>query len=239
MDSAVRNYAAHLSGAYSWMLGRFVVPVGRIAEFEKAASPHFSDRTWKVNILGVPDAPLSGNGYTIDAMELKTENINAVLPGLINKYFEVNLEKAADIEAIAKAGARAKIRTGGLTADAVPSTVQVARFLSICHGANVAFKATAGLHHPVRGDHPFTMHGFLNVFLAAVLIGTGGGEQDAIRLLEEQSAAAISFDGESIFWQSYRFNQRQIAHARRTLAISFGSCSFDEPIHNLRALGWL
>ena len=93
-------------------------------------------------------------------------------------YFELPLgENLADlVSTLAIRGQCAKIRTGGLTADAFPSTAQIIRFTRTCLAANVPFKATAGLHHPIRCFKPLTyapdapsgmMHGFLNVSLAA------------------------------------------------------------------------
>ena len=82
------------------------------------------------------------------------------------------------IAAMAGTGAHAKIRTGGVTPEAFPQATSVARFIHACAMADVGFKATAGLHHPVRGEFNLTyepacprgvMYGFLNVFMAAAL----------------------------------------------------------------------
>lgn len=250
MATAVRNYASYLSSRYSWMAGRFIVPAGRLEEFEKAASPYTGRNDWKLSILGAPTAPLPGRGYAVDAIEIRADRVKDIHPpGPAVTYFEVSPSAPrleAMIEAIAKAGARAKIRTGGLTADAFPDIPLVARFLSLCQRAGVAFKATAGLHHPVRGVHPFTyepdssrgtMYGFLNVFLAAAMIFAGASEQDAARVLDERSPDAFRFDDESISWQSFRLTREQIQRAREKFAISFGSCSFEEPANELLALG--
>ena len=67
------------------------------------------------------------------------------------------------VRALADAHLRAKVRTGGVTADAFPSAEQLARFLAACVAHRVAFKATAGLHHAVRRRED---HGFLNILAA-------------------------------------------------------------------------
>jgi hypothetical protein len=202
-------------------------------------------------LLGKPARPLAGGGFVVDAVELRAERMRDIHPVTgADTYFEVAgaLPVDATIDAIGKAGARAKIRTGGLTAEAFPETGRIARFLSLCNRRGVAFKATAGLHHPIRGVHPFTyesrsargiMHGFLNVFLAAILISTGGGEEDAAQLLEEESPEAFRFDEESFGWRQYRISREQIRQARERFAISFGSCSFEEPVRELVSLGLL
>lgn len=140
-------------------------------------------------------------------------------------------ERAGDIEYIeipvssdpAGMSARAKIRTGGLTADAYPTAEDLAGFLHRAAIAKVAFKATAGLHHPLPTP---PMHGFVNVFLAACRVWHGASEADALATLRETS---IRFD----------LTPEQIRDARANFAISFGSCSFEEPIDDLKRLGWL
>ncbi|MEP7271452.1 MAG: hypothetical protein ABI882_08090 [Acidobacteriota bacterium] len=102
------------------------------------------------------------------------------------------------IAEIAKEGGRAKVRSGGISQEAFPSSSELARFMTRCSEAKTAFKATAGLHHPVRSvrrltyepDSPFgVMHGFLNVFLAAAWIDNGMDAEQAIELLEETKGA--------------------------------------------------
>lgn len=128
--------------------------------------------------------------------------------------------------------ARAKIRTGGLTADAYPSPEALAGFLRRAAAARVPFKATAGLHHPLPAP---PMHGFVNVFLAAGLVWHGASAADALATLRETSFR-FGADAE---WGAYRLTAEQIRAARAEFAIGFGSCSFEEPIADLEALGWL
>jgi len=83
------------------------------------------------------------------------------------------------------------------------------------------------------------MHGFLNVFLAAAFLRAGMDAASALELLKEQTAQAFHFDSESAIWRGYRLTLREIAAARQGFSISFGSCSFKEPIDDLRSLGLL
>src|SRR5690625_2031956 len=62
------------------------------------------------------------------------------------------------------------IRAGGLSAELFPSPSDTARFIRTCLEYEIPFKATAGLHHPIRHYRPemdVMMHGFLNVMAAA------------------------------------------------------------------------
>ncbi|MCC6321673.1 MAG: hypothetical protein IT438_09605 [Phycisphaerales bacterium] len=154
------------------------------------------------------------------------------------------------IAALSGADAGAKLRTGGITPDAFPPAPTVAGFLLACAAADVPFKATAGLHHPIRSEHPLTyepgcprgtMHGFVNVFFAAALAHAHrherGGEQTLARILSETDPRAFRFEPGSITWNEHALDISQLGIARETFALSFGSCSFTEPVQDLRALG--
>jgi hypothetical protein len=140
-------------------------------------------------------------------------------------YFEVPLD--ADPSTVRD---RAKIRLGG---ESVPEPAAVAQFLRRFAEARVPFKATAGLHHPVRNP---PAHGFVNLFLAAALAWNG---EDPLPTLEERSASAFQFGLDRVGWHGHTLTVAQIVDARQRFAISFGSCSFEEPIADLQALGWL
>lgn len=149
------------------------------------------------------------------------------------------------IKAIGTEGAFAKVRTGGVTAEAFPSAHNLARFISICAEEDVGFKATAGLHHPLRSVHRLTykpdsasalMHGFLNVFLAAGFAQNGMGVESLTELLEETSPAAFRFEEGAVFWRDEMLVVAHIRNTRNLFAIAFGSCSFTEPIEELQLL---
>jgi hypothetical protein len=161
-------------------------------------------------------------------------------------YVEVPLDGDLTplITAIRSAGARAKARAGGVKPDAIPAPQALARFLAECVRQNVPFKLTAGLHHPIRAEYPLTydenperavMHGFLNAFLAVALLRAGGSEEEAVQLLEETDPNAISFSEHAIRWRDRSFDEVALGDARR-LATGFGSCSFREPVEEVREL---
>jgi hypothetical protein len=138
----------------------------------------------------------------------------------------VEIPPGDDPTPVAAMGARAKIRMGGAS---VPSCPEVANFLR----AKVPFKATAGLHHPIRNP---PAHGFVNLFLAAALAWRG---EDPLPTLEEQSSAAFRFADDAVAWHDHQLPAVELRAVREHFAISFGSCSFEEPIADLKAIGWL
>ena len=83
------------------------------------------------------------------------------------------------------------------------------------------------------------MHGFLNVFVAAAVAYLGADESDVKSVLDEQSATAFQWAQNSLIWRGFQITSEQIGTVRENFAISFGSCSFTEPIDDLKALGWL
>jgi hypothetical protein len=136
-----------------------------------------------------------------------------------------------------------KLRCGGVTAAAFPGSEQVAFVICACRDAGASFKATAGLHHPVRSyraEVSTTMHGFLNVFGAALLAHEHRlGPEEVARILEEEDLAAFRFSDEAFSWRDRRVSTEAILRLRGSAVTSFGSCSFDEPREDLRLLGIL
>lgn len=133
-----------------------------------------------------------------------------------------------------------KLRTGGVTADAFPSTEQVAWAIASTRDAGIPMKCTAGLHHPVRhyNENVQTkMHGFINVFGAGVLAVAHKLSQEQIKsILEDENPASFVFNNNGFAWKNLRVAISKILHARHQI-VSFGSCSFDEPREDLHALG--
>lgn len=222
MQDAVRNYARYRDEEFAWALGRFVVPADRVPE----VPPEFP-----LSVLGIDEVKAAS-----------VEDVERIAAEANGRVVYVEINDVALLDAIGRHGLRAKIRTGGVTADAFPPVEDVAQFLRACKRAGVAFKATAGLHHPLRCVKPLTyaadapagtMHGFLNVFLAAALL------DHADEVLAEEDPRAFTFEDDAAVWRGHRAGTDALRAMRREFAISFGSCSFEEPIADLRALGWL
>jgi hypothetical protein len=275
MATAVRNYGAYRSGEFQRFLGRFVVPATRLEEFAAAAEPLMprrrSDEPWRLAALLSPDLDADrravtafnnryGSGTTpravVDSIEAKLATAAEVAPLIegggggapkMEVYAEVSSapDPAVMLAELARRGAKAKIRTGGITPEAIPRSADVVRFIAAASRANVPFKATAGLHHAMRGVYPLTysansprapMHGFINLFIAASLLRVGVADTEALAALDETDAAAFQFGPASVRWKQRRLPIEQIRSTRDQFARSFGSCSFEEPLRDLQAL---
>ena len=275
MAPAVANYASYRDGTHAWALGRFVVPASRIEEFESAAAgllpPSPSPSPWRVAALLGADpaadiralgelncrhAAVGEGALTADVVEGKADSVEAVerllcqVPPYVQAYLEVPIagDPARLVAAIGRAGGRAKVRTGGITPDAFPPADHLVRFIRACRSAGVPFKATAGLHHPLRADYRLTyqpdsvrgtMYGFLNVFLTTGFMAAGLDDREAGLLLEERDRDSIRFDESGVEWKGRRLGVDVIHRSREEGIVSFGSCSFTEPIGDLESLGLL
>ena len=130
----------------------------------------------------------------------------------------------AALDEIAMADLRLKFRTGGVTAEAFPSTAGLAASIEAALDRETPFKCTAGLHDAVRHTDPetgFEHHGFLNVLLATHVALDGG---DVVAALTSEHPAAELPSPESC------------AAARRWFT-SFGSCSVLDVHEDLVDLG--
>lgn len=220
-ETALENYSRYDASEHSWMLGRFVIAA---AELPAGIDARFA-------VLSDTDHPRAA------AIESK-QVISTSKP----TYCEVAIDQLDEVK---RAGSFAKLRTGGVTPHAIPSIGAAAAYIGACLERGIAFKATAGLHHPIRSTHPLTyeigapvatMHGFINVFFAAAL--AWHGMRDIAPVLAETDPAAFRFDGRA-HWRNLSLSGGEIRDARLNFAHSFGSCSFEEPIAELEQLGWL
>jgi hypothetical protein len=270
MATSVRQYADYRSHPDAWALGRFVVSAARLPELEREAEPFAPTAPadpWRLSALLGPDfareihalgefncrhAAVGAPALSADVVEARADSVEAIdrllaaVPRWAQAYVEIPLDRdpVPLVAAIARRGGRAKVRTGGVTPEAFPSAEAVAHFLRACRDAGVAFKATAGLHHPLRAEYRLTyaddsprgtMFGYLNVFLAAAFLHHGMGNADVVRLLEERAPEAVIFSADAVEWRGHRLDQSAIAAARAAGIVAFGSCSFTEPVGELQA----
>jgi hypothetical protein len=261
MSAAVQNYARYLGESDAWMLGRFVVPVARLEEFSWRRAAAGGETEWRVSALLTADPESDATRIRafnesnarracVDTVEVKAttseqiERVATAVRGELDVFVEIPLEADvhALVSAIKNAGAKAKIRTGGVVADAIPAPDAVVRFMRACLDAGVAFKATAGLHHPLRAEYRLTyepdapsglLFGYLNVFLAAAFMAHGMTDAAAIELLDERDPAAFQIRDDGVGWRNHYLTSDELRDARERVATSFGSCSFREPVDEL------
>lgn len=250
---AMATYGRYRASADAWMLGTFVTSADRLGELDPAIGP-VSIVMNAATAADVEPALRTGRRMRIAAIEFRPvapDDVSALaaeVPGNVQAYFEVapdaDLERGLD--AVAAAGGAAKIRTGGLTPDAFPAASAIYRFMRACADRGLCAKATAGLHHALTGRYPLTyeatsatasMYGFLNVCAGAALVHAGMTEKEVVPVLAESSPAAFRFDDEGIGWRDYAIPTSDLAATRQTLFRSFGSCSLQEPIEDLKRMG--
>jgi hypothetical protein len=215
LPAVLENYETCLASAESWMLNRLVLPATKLADVRLRDN-------WRVTLL-VDGEP--------GALPAHVETLESRVPHRLSlpTYCEASIDTIA-------AGAFAKVRTGGLTAEAIPSSEALTDFICAAAARRIAFKATAGLHHPIRSG---TMHGFVNVFVAAAFAWRGSERAALVEILDTSDASAFQFAEGELRWRGQSISVTEIEAARRDFAHSFGSCSFAEPLADLRELGWL
>jgi hypothetical protein len=239
---------------HAWMLDRFICPASRLGEL-----PADAPRLSVVLDGGEGDleavAAAQQQGRAVELVEDRLPDptwvpdtqalVRSKLGGDVQAYWELSPGRglAGAVAAVREAGAGAKIRCGGVTAEAFPSVEAVAAFVAACRDAGVRFKATAGLHHPVRhvdAATGFHMHGFLNLLAAAVFAHAEGlGKEELAALLSEEDPTAFEVDADGLAIHGHRADAAAIAAARAELFAAYGSCSFAEPVQDLTDLGVL
>jgi hypothetical protein len=249
---AMAIYERYRGGMAGWTVGTFVSSVEHLGDLDPAIGPVTIVLSARSE-ADVERALHAGGRLSIAAVEFRpvasaaVGALAAMIPDDVEVFFEVAADAEMDrcLDAVAASGGSAKLRTGGVTPEAFPSTAAVYRFLRPCADRRLPAKATAGLHHAVVGSYPLTydaasptarMYGFLNVSIAAALVHTGRAEEDALSVLNESSFAAFQFGDEGITWRGHGISTSDIAATRQTLFRSFGSCSLQEPLEDLKRM---
>jgi hypothetical protein len=172
-------------------------------------------------------------------------------PIYLERFIEIPREPdpAPLLAVIARLACSAKIRMGGITQDRIPATAAVARFLMRAKDAKASLKATAGLHHAIRAERRLTyaadsphavMHGFVNLVFAAALVASGKIDEElADAVLDDDRPEVFKFGGRAGSWLNAVMTYSEFAYGRDQLLRSVGSCSFDEPVAELRELAFI
>ena len=261
---ASSEYQAARRGPHAWMLGRFIIPAPMLV-----ASSHELEGPFSVIADGEREtlnaiAALAGNQIGVEALEIPlpaddspadiVDAIGELRAAIVDtdlgdRPVFVELPRSdrwskllpGAMEALGRDNLGAKLRCGGGTAEAFPSVREVADFIAAAVAARVPFKATAGLHHPVRHLDPtsgFMMHGFLNLLAGSALAPRVDFDTLA-RIVAEEDADAFGFDDASFVWRKERIGVPELAQTRRETFVAYGSCSFTEPVSDLLSLGLL
>jgi hypothetical protein len=207
-------------GDTGWIVNRFVCPASKL--------PELGDEPLRLSVV-VDGGKLPAADERIEAVEAAGIDPEVMIDAAPEVYCELPLryDVSFRILQLGELRIRAKVRCGGATTPRIPD---LAEFVAACRRLSVPFKATAGLHHPLRaGDE----HGFLNLLAAAVFEGE---EEDA---LAEEDASAFALTAEAFTWRERSVGPEEIARVRQELFVGFGSCSAQEPIDGLEALGML
>jgi hypothetical protein len=262
MEASVRNYAAYRKGEHGWALGKFVLPVARLAEFEaRAASVLSASDPWPLSVIGSSDPAADAKAVAafrgrrsdarIDSLEIKAATVDdirrasAAIGTEVPAFYEIPIAEDPRflLDAVREEKGYAKVRTGGTKPGQVPSPEELARFLDLAQ-CRVAFKATAGLHHALRGVRPLTyetgcdtdvMHGFLNLLVASAVAPLEMYPY-LPTILEERDIRGFQFGDATFSWHGHELTLEKARIARAGFFLSFGSCSFEEPVAELKEL---
>jgi len=218
LDEGLAEHRRVRAGDTGWIVNRFVCPASKLAELD--------DEPLRLSVV-LDTGVLPTADSRIEAVEAAGLDPEVLFDAAPEVYYELPLRDDISfrILQVGELGLRAKVRCGGSVLPRVPA---LAEFVQTCRRLEVPFKATAGLHQPLRhGDE----YGFLNVLAAAVF----GDEEEA---LADEDPGSFAVSPDSFRWRERTAGVNEIAESRE-LFVSFGSCSAQEPIDGLRALGLL
>ena len=218
LDEGLIEHRRVRAGGTGWIVNRFVCPASKLSELP--------DEQLRLSVV-IDTGELPSADPRIEAVEAAGIDPEVLFEAAPEVYCELPLRDDVSFRILQldELGLRAKVRCGG---SVLPTVLALAEFVEACKRLEIPFKATAGLHHPVRrGDE----HGFLNLLAAAVF----EDEEDS---LAEDDPGAFAVSAESFRWRDRSAGAYEIAQARE-LFVSFGSCSAQEPIDGLAALGML
>ena len=247
--SLIETLALESQPGEPWRISALVPTVNEAAKFSEAC-----------RFLTEFNNAHRSRGFEVDSLEIKTDSPDDVavtlakLPSDFQAFLEIDChaDPSPSIGRIAEqaktAPVFAKIRTGSIVAEQIPGIQQVARFIQACAAHSVGFKATAGLHHPLRNEYRLTydddpprgiMHGFLNVFVASIVAFDQQVPSNVIEeILSDTSPASFQFEAGQICGREFQIDASRIRQLRLSSIQSFGSCSFLEPTEELQALGY-
>ncbi len=231
-DSKIIQLSAALTAANVAELDLALVLPGGADSLDAAVDAVFADPRLRLRAVEVAaDRQAANTGAAVAKLVARLDETPLAGANAFAEIPPAQLTSDA-VHALAEHRYLAKLRTGGVTADAFPDERTLARCLVLLADQRLAFKCTAGLHHAVRhraDDTGFEHHGFLNVLLAVVAALEGADIPDVAHMLADQDANRVASEVSDL--------SPDAAADARSLFTSFGTCSTDEPITDLVTLG--
>jgi hypothetical protein len=246
MPVALARYRRDRTAGHSVLTGRFLCPAAALPTLVASLAPDDSVSVGLIVPLSEEMVREAVTAIEADArLELASvegvpvttvaDAVSALDRVTVPRYVELPVRAPAqDLDRLAAAGVRAKVRCGGVRAELFPTAEDLAGFLAGCVERGIAMKATAGLHHAVRYRDPvtgFTHHGFLNLLLGTCRAVAGRSVADVVEVLRVEDAGELAAEAASV-------PATVVAGARAAL-VCYGSCSTSEPIEDLEQLGVL
>jgi hypothetical protein len=219
LDEALQEHRRARESEDGWIVRRFVAPA--------SALPALNGEPLRLSLV-LDDDHADVDDPRVESVEIPPR------PGTEFRFLRVfSVESYVEVEprtillfaeAMGRDGAQLKLRCG----PTAPPLDELAAAIHACREHGIPFKATAGLHHAVRQDG---QHGFLNLLAASIF-----GDEDAA--LAEEDADAFRIERDAFRWRDRAASTLEVERGRE-LFVAFGSCSFAEPVDDLRALGLL
>ncbi|HEX2420537.1 MAG TPA: hypothetical protein VHL55_02970 [Acidimicrobiia bacterium] len=244
LEDAVDTYLGHRRGTHEWMLGPFLCPSSGICDLE-----------WLLDRGPIPvgvvlDQPAAEAIDSISASDLAIRQIETtdLEIGLLLEKLDpsVTVWLEAEPRSVQTLAARhpgrrigVKTRCGGATPEMFPTPSVLATAMHETFTCGLPLKATAGLHHPWRHFSPEVgtwRHGFLNLAAAATALVLGSDLNRVEEILATEQPGVLARDHLRI--SGHEFSVADLKSAR-VFFRSYGSCSFDEPVEDLAAMGSL
>lgn len=255
LEAAVPDHVQHVRSDYGALVGPFVIGAAKLVElppllqgmpqrsFDLSVTVPAPDGVQAVVTTAalLPPAVLRALEVAVP-QSMSAEDVVPALDealagidvagGALDVYVEVPRDerRPALLRLLADSPYRAKFRTGGIEAHLYPDENELAEAIFACAELELAFKATAGLHHAVRNTDPetgFEQHGFLNILAATHAAAGGAGPEAIASILAERDGAALAARLEALGDDA----------AVRELFRSYGTCSIAEPLEELVDLG--
>jgi hypothetical protein len=264
LTTALQNYKNYTKTPHCRMLANFIIPLSKLGlmtdnvPLSVIITPPISRGDKMVLKQSAPmiqaiETPLPKELVPFVNMTAYLEDFQAQVAGKQPTRIFIEAAEPAHsfgtIEVLGKMNAEGrhrfgfKLRCGGVDKGAIPSPEWITAVITACRCHDVPLKFTAGLHHPFRNYSDAlgaVQHGFVNVFSAALLaFGCHLNEEETKACLVDDNEGNFVFTDTFLSWNNRSVSTDTIQRLRREKVISFGSCSFEDPLRDLQCLGLL